>query len=192
MRLYRKGQHVVCAYHGDNGDLIVGRVESVRSNGDVILRNLLTDNRSVKGREILSQRNVIVSKRQAQRVVDEASHSNAKEARKLAVVIANGTKSEPTGDPVEHVEHEETDLQTLMRSLDIARKLSSDAPSAVIAVSINEALGFEVSAYQDFGDGNVKYFGSATSSTLEDALFSVKSELETALLEKRRRLNDDV
>lgn len=87
--LLKKGQHVVCKYNGsNNGDLIVGRVESVRTNGDIILTNLLTGSRSTKKEAVLRRRNRIVSKKQATLVVAcfKQSGDRAK-ARKVAVSL---------------------------------------------------------------------------------------------------------
>jgi len=82
---FRKGNYVLCRYQGDNGDLIAGCVESVRRNGDIILRNLLTDARSVKRVDVLEDRNVVVPKYLALGVVDTyTAHGKAK-AREAAV-----------------------------------------------------------------------------------------------------------
>jgi len=53
----KKGQYVVCKHLGDNGDLLLGRIESVRSSGEVLLTNFLDKKMSIKSIKILKQRN---------------------------------------------------------------------------------------------------------------------------------------
>lgn len=63
--VYRKGQYVICRYDGKgNGDLIMGRIRSVRTNGDIILEDILSPVRKIrtKGHDILAKRNVVVPK----------------------------------------------------------------------------------------------------------------------------------
>lgn len=90
----RKDQYVLCKYNGDNGDLIVGRIESVRRGGDVLLTNLLTGNRSVKKSEVLLRRNVVVHKKYADEVVRRGKEHGAKEARQLAVAVVRDLEIE--------------------------------------------------------------------------------------------------
>jgi hypothetical protein len=90
----RKGQHWVARFAGDNGDLVVGCVESVRANGSVVLRNMLTNSVSTKDRDVLIARNKYVNRFNAESVVAHYRGSLAsgkkptqarREARKYAV-----------------------------------------------------------------------------------------------------------
>lgn len=83
---FKKGQHLVCRFKGDNGDLVVGRVDSVRAGGTVLLVDLLTESPQprVKQASILAERNVEVSKMDALRVV----------RRYQAVISATGVQAE--------------------------------------------------------------------------------------------------
>ena len=83
----RKDQHVLCKYNGDNGDLIVGRIESVRKSGDIILTNLLTGGRSVKEYKTLIALNVVVDKRYAEKVAAFGKDHDLKDTRSFAVSI---------------------------------------------------------------------------------------------------------
>lgn len=65
----KKEQHWVAKTRGDNGDLVVGCVKSVRTSGEVILTNLLTGNISTKKSSVLLTRNKYVTKTQALKVV---------------------------------------------------------------------------------------------------------------------------
>jgi hypothetical protein len=88
---YKKGQYVICRYNGDNGDLIVGRVESARNRTDdapITLINLITNNRSTKERSVLYGRNIVVPKCVADKVVQAWAAHNIREAKRLAVQIA--------------------------------------------------------------------------------------------------------
>jgi hypothetical protein len=91
---FRKDQHVLCRYNGDNGDLIVGRIESVRKNGDVILTNLLSGNKSVKKASVLSARNCVVIKKNADAVVKCAKEHGTQKARELAVATVHDLELE--------------------------------------------------------------------------------------------------
>lgn len=98
---FKKGQYVVCRYDGDNGDLIVGKVESVRSNGEVLLTNLLTNGHSVKSHAVLVARNKIVPKKVAlhlwrtfHTLVATSSDASARRAvRKEAITVAAAAKA---------------------------------------------------------------------------------------------------
>ena len=87
-RSFKKGYWLVCKYKGDNGDLIVGRVESVRTNGQVILTNLLTGALSTKSAAVLLKRNVVVNKALADKVLAIFEAEGKKEARAAAVRLA--------------------------------------------------------------------------------------------------------
>jgi hypothetical protein len=86
----RKGYYVVCKYKGDrNGDLIVGIIDSVRSNGKVICTNLLTGSPSTKDIKVFMKRNIIVPKRRALSVVELfKSTGDRTQARDMAVALA--------------------------------------------------------------------------------------------------------
>jgi hypothetical protein len=84
----KAGQHYVCKYKDNSekgGDLIVGRVISMRRNGDVIFANLLTMKRAVKHVDVLMRRNFKTGKRQAQDIV-AAYASGGKSAARAAAV----------------------------------------------------------------------------------------------------------
>ena len=93
---FKAGQYYACKYNGDNGDLIVGCVKSVRRNGDVILDNLLSGGRSVKSAEVLAKRNVRVTRPQAALIVHTFKSEGKPAARKLAVEL---TAQEPPKVP---------------------------------------------------------------------------------------------
>lgn len=94
-RVFRKGQWVICRYLGDNGDLIAGRVDSVRNGGKVLLTNLLTGSQSVKRADVLNRRNQIVTKSVVDKVVKTFKAKGKKAARTLAVQLTK----EPTAMP---------------------------------------------------------------------------------------------
>lgn len=58
----RKGHYYAAKYRGDNGDLILGRVVSVKRDDTVELKNLLTGRRSKKKVSVLIVRNRRISK----------------------------------------------------------------------------------------------------------------------------------
>jgi len=65
----KAGQHYAAAYNGKNGDLIIGRVKSVRVQGEVVLTNLLNGHTSTKKSDVLLVRNRRVTKAQAEEIV---------------------------------------------------------------------------------------------------------------------------
>lgn len=83
-----KGQYYAAKYRGKNGDLILGRIESVRQNGDVILENLLTGSRSTKHIDILRRRNKRVSKAEVDHVLDVWETTGSKSKTREAAVLA--------------------------------------------------------------------------------------------------------
>jgi len=93
----KAGQYFAAAYNGNNGDLILGRVQSVRVNGSVILDNLLTGNTSTKKTKVLRRRNKRISKKEADRLL--ALHKGGatrQDVRKAAVETpAVGAKKPP-------------------------------------------------------------------------------------------------
>lgn len=82
---FKAGQYYAAKYKGDNGDLIVGKIKSVRSNGEVILVNLLTNAVATKSSAVLASRNKRITKIQADRLVAIAKHTNKRDAREAAV-----------------------------------------------------------------------------------------------------------
>jgi hypothetical protein len=84
----RTGQYYAAAYNGNNGDLIIGKVTSVRANGLVILKNLLSNRPSTKKIEVLLRRNKRVSKASAHRILEDfvASSGDKFVARVTAVM----------------------------------------------------------------------------------------------------------
>lgn len=91
---YKKGQHVVCKYHGsDNGDLIVGRVDSVRKDGEILLVNLLLNKGAKKAQKkssVLAGRNQIVPKIAIRELLLHWNRFGDKAAvRKMAVAISD-------------------------------------------------------------------------------------------------------
>ncbi len=92
----KKNQHVVCRFMGkDNGDLIVGRVDSVRKDGRVVLENLLTGHVTIKKASVLVQRSVRVSKKVAHSVVEVFQKDGRVAAKHAAVAIARMRGPEP-------------------------------------------------------------------------------------------------
>lgn len=78
-------QYWAARYNGDNGDLIVGRVKSVRTTGEVVLVNLLTDKVATKSIEVLLRRNKRVDKRQVDMILDVYKQKGKPAARAQAV-----------------------------------------------------------------------------------------------------------
>lgn len=64
------GSYVLCKYHGNNGDLVVGQIQSVTRAGKVVCKNLLTHADSTKDLSIFLDRNALVKKKDADAVLD--------------------------------------------------------------------------------------------------------------------------
>lgn len=65
MSEFKKGQYVICRYDGRrNGDVVMGRIESVRKDGHVLITSLIGDGDKprVKRADVLAKRNVVVPK----------------------------------------------------------------------------------------------------------------------------------
>jgi hypothetical protein len=90
----KAGQYYAAAYNGDNGDLIVGLVKSVRRNGEVILKNLLSGKNSTKSISVLLRRNKRITKAQAAQILGVYVGDGKPTARKFAV----GLKPYTNGD----------------------------------------------------------------------------------------------
>ena len=88
-RPFKKGYWVICRYSGENGDLIAGRVESVRTNGKVLLTNLLTGALATKDANTLLKRNLVVNKATTDKVVAIFEAQGKKEARAAAVRLSS-------------------------------------------------------------------------------------------------------
>jgi len=89
----KAGQYYAAKYQGDNGDLIVGKVKSVRTTGEVILENLLSGKIATKKVSVLQVRNKRITKAQAAELVDLYEQNSKAEVRALAVRMkpyANG------------------------------------------------------------------------------------------------------
>lgn len=65
VREVKTGQYWACRFNGKNGDIILGRVQSVRRNGSVILLNMLTKTTSTKSIDVLLARNKRILRKQA-------------------------------------------------------------------------------------------------------------------------------
>jgi hypothetical protein len=90
---FKKGQHVVCKYQGEGGDLIVGVVDSVRTNGDVILVNLLSNTKSTKKASVLAKRNKVVPKAVALQVLKSSKDKSV--IRQNAIAAAKAAEVAP-------------------------------------------------------------------------------------------------
>ena len=97
---FKAGQYYASKYEGNNGDLILGKVKSVRRSGEVILDNLLTGSRSTKSISVLGRRNSRVSKREADmiRAVYLMSGENRAAARSKAVEITRSVAEKEKTD----------------------------------------------------------------------------------------------
>jgi hypothetical protein len=140
----RAGQHWVCRYNGDNGDLIVGVVRSVRAGGEVVFTNLLTGTRSVKSEEVVLQRCKYVKKIHALRVVEaynsqpgdevrgrDAAKQVALELPSLRKVVADGEqlslqfKPAPTKADLDKTFHEAILTQLFALQADLAVRVEN-------------------------------------------------------------------
>lgn len=91
---FKKGQYVICKFHGKgNGDLLAGLIRRVDAE-DVILDNLCTEGLSIKKISVLSKRNVVVLKHVAMEVAAYYRELGPVIARKLAVQRAGELKGE--------------------------------------------------------------------------------------------------
>lgn len=83
-----KGWYVACKYKGENGDLVLGKVLSVRrkSTGDVQLVNLLTGAKVFKQYKVLMSRNKRIDNTQKDKLLEvwEKTKSRAK-TKKAAI-----------------------------------------------------------------------------------------------------------
>jgi hypothetical protein len=78
-------QYWAVRHNGDNGDLILGRVKSVRTTGEVVLTNLLTGKLSTKKINVLLVRNKRIKKEQADVILDIYQRKGRPAARAEAV-----------------------------------------------------------------------------------------------------------
>jgi len=104
----KAGQYYATQYNGDNGDLIVGKVKSVRTTGKVLLENLLSGKISTKKADVLRRRNKRITKAQADELVGLYEQNSKAEVRALAVRMKPYTNgAEPPAQPkLNHVVEE--------------------------------------------------------------------------------------
>jgi len=110
----KAGQYWVARYRGEGGDLLVGRVESVRngrrkkngekSNQKVICINLITGKTSTKDIEIFRTRNKHVKKNQADAVLSVWKEKGRPAAREEAVKMKSSYEKDRRQQelPLEH------------------------------------------------------------------------------------------
>ena len=83
-----KGWYVACKYKGENGDLVLGKVLSVRrrSTGDVQVENLITGKKTFKKYKVLMNRNKRLEKKQVAALLEvwDRTKSDAK-TKKAAI-----------------------------------------------------------------------------------------------------------
>jgi hypothetical protein len=117
----KKDHYYVAKYKGNNGDLIVGRIKSVRSNGEIVLVNLLTEKNSVKMAHVLLERNKRVSKAHALEVVDIHNQTGSRAKAKMHAIglPEYGKKKKPEQVPLPTIDDtKHRQISTLMSSLD--------------------------------------------------------------------------
>jgi hypothetical protein len=122
----KKGRYVLCRYNGDNGDLIAGRVESVRTNGDVICKSLLNGARHVKLLSVFKQRNVLVTKGDADKVVAAFKLGGKKLARVEAVKLARAyghVQDPPDASTVARLAHTDEIVGKLKTVIDLLQSI---------------------------------------------------------------------
>jgi hypothetical protein len=92
-----KGQYYAVKYKGSGGDLVIGQVQSVRSNGHVVSTNLLNGKTSTKKIDIFLQRNKRVSGNQAKKIISAFKKNGKLAARKAAISAPEfrNSKSKP-------------------------------------------------------------------------------------------------
>lgn len=100
----KSGQFWAAKYEGNNGDLIVGRVVSVRTVGLVLIDNLITGKTSTKKASVLKRRNKRISKLQADQLVALYRRTKDRQLARTAAVkmLAWGEKEQlplPTDIP---------------------------------------------------------------------------------------------
>ena len=97
----RAGQFYAAKYEGKNGDLIVGKIESVRNKGSVVLVNMLSGSTSTKKAKVLRTRNKRISKRAAEKIVKVFNDTKDKQAARDQAVktMPWGAKKEPATQP---------------------------------------------------------------------------------------------
>lgn len=69
--VFKAGQYWAAKYEGTNGDLILGKVKSVRHSGEIVLTNLLSGKTSTKKAKVLLVRNKRVSAVQSKEILKE-------------------------------------------------------------------------------------------------------------------------
>ena len=86
MSTIKAGHYYAAAYNGNNGDLILGVVRSVRTTGHVVLDNLLSGTTSTKKTEVLQRRNKRISKKQADELLKLFNKTHDKQKVRAAAV----------------------------------------------------------------------------------------------------------
>ena len=100
----RSGQYWAAKYNGRNGDLIIGRVKSVRTTGEVVLVNLLTASIATKSVNVLRRRNCKVSKADACEIQAVYSQTGDRQAaRAKAVELTNKQRELPLEPRVQEI-----------------------------------------------------------------------------------------
>jgi len=119
---FKKGQHVVCKYQGEGGDLIVGVVDSVRTNGDVILINLLSGAKSTKKASVLAKRNKVVPKAVAIQVLTSSKDKSV--IRQNAIAAAKAAEVAPGQMKLPFVGRIDDEVENVIRGF---RALNNEA-----------------------------------------------------------------
>ena len=119
---FKKGQHVVCKYQGEGGDLIVGVVDSVRTNGDVILVNLLSGAKATKKASVLAKRNKVVPKAVAIQVLTSSKDKSV--IRQNAIAAAKAAEVAPGQMKLPFVGRIDDEVENVIRGF---RALNNEA-----------------------------------------------------------------
>ena len=90
----RTGQYYICKKKGEKNDLIVGKVISVRRNGDVIIESLISNKLIVKPLDTVQKRCAKVIQDTALIVVDTYKTSGIQAAKSRAIELASPDKIE--------------------------------------------------------------------------------------------------
>jgi hypothetical protein len=118
---FKKGQYVACRHNGTgNGDLIVGRIQSVRSSGHVICQNLLTGVTSTKLARVLRKRNFLVSKKEAYSILAAGSAVAARAAAVALYCKRQAAAPRRIGRTKETLQHRVSRLERVVESLRVS------------------------------------------------------------------------
>jgi hypothetical protein len=90
-RGYVEVRDYICCKHRNrtrpNGDVIVGQVESVRTNGKVLIKNLISGGISIKKMATLMRKNVRITKKQTDRILATHRTQGWNAAKEEAVLV---------------------------------------------------------------------------------------------------------